>query len=202
MFPGVVCISRRLKLGEIMSRPEYSISYTAERSRLSTLFRLILVIPHSVISNAWNYLVQVLTFFQWFVIIITGGRNEQMWKLQNAWLGYAARVSSYEGLMFDKWPNIGAEPNGEPTSYSFQYEKSASRLSNFFRMILVIPALIIAMLVLIVGLLATVVSWFAILITGKHPKGLFDSLLKVHRYMVDLNAYVMLMTDDYPKYGR
>ena len=185
-----------------MSRPEFSITNTPERSRVSTLFRLVLVIPHSIISNAWNYLVQILTFFQWWVILFTGGRNEQMWKLQNAWLGYAARVNSYQGLMFDKWPNIGPEPNGEPTTYSFQFEKSASRLSNFFRLLLVIPAAILAMLVLLVGVLATIVSWFAILITGKHPGGLFDAMLKVHRYMVDFNAYVLLMTDDYPKFGR
>jgi len=160
-----------------MSTPEYSISYTAERSRLSTLFRLILVIPHSIISNAWNYLVQVLTFFQWFVIIITGGRNEQMWKLQNAWLGYAARVYSYEGLMFDKWPNIGAG------------------------ILWIIPAAAVALVFLVVAYIAIVVCWFAILATGNQPRGLFDLLAKVHSYMVQLNAYWMLMTDDYPKYG-
>lgn len=183
-----------------MARPEYSITYTTPRSRAKTFFRLILVIPHSIISNAWNYLVQVLTFFQWWVILFTGGRNEQMWKLQNAWLGYAARVNSYQSLMFDKWPNIGPEPNGEPTTYSFHFEKSASRLSNFFRILLVIPAAILALLVMIIAVIATIVSWISILITGIHPRPLFDVVLKTHRYMLGLNAYVLLMTDDYPKY--
>ena len=185
-----------------MTQALFTIEYSEQRSRVSNLFRMILIIPHMIIVQAWQYLVQVVTLFQWVIVLFTGKRNQGIWNLQNAWLGYASRVWGYYSVMFDKWPNIGAEPNGEPTTYSFQYEKSASRLSNFFRMLLVIPALILAMLVLIVGVLATIVSWFAILITGKHPKGLFDALLKVHRFMVELNAYVMLMTDDYPKYGR
>lgn len=184
-----------------MSRPNYSITYTAQRSRASTLFRYFLALPHAIISNAWNSLAQVLTFFQWWVILFTGRRNESMWKLQNAWLGYAARVNSYQSLMFDKWPNIGPEPQGEPTTYSFEFERDASRLSNFFRFIIVIPALVVALVVLLLALAATVLSWFAILITGTHPEGLFTTVLKVHRYMVQLNAYVMLMTDDYPKFG-
>lgn len=37
---------------------------------------------------------------------------------------------------------------------------------------------------------------------GAAPEPLFDVVLKVHRYMVEVNAYVLLMTDDYPKFGR
>ncbi|MFM8382747.1 MAG: DUF4389 domain-containing protein [Actinomycetota bacterium] len=184
-----------------MARPEFSIEYTAERNRLTTFFRVVLAIPHLIIENIGSQLAQVLGFFQWWVILVTGSRNEQLWKLQNVWLGFAARVYSYQSLMFDKWPNIGVEPNGEPTSYSFQYEKSARRLSNFFRLILVIPAVIVAIVVGIMAVVVTVIAWFAIVFTGTHPRGLFDKVLKVHRYIVQLNAYVLLMTDDYPKYG-
>jgi hypothetical protein len=184
-----------------MAPPEFSIEYTAERDRVTTLFRVILVIPHLIIENIGSQLAQVLGFLQWWVILFTGERNEQLWKLQNVWLGYAARVYGYQSLMFDKWPNIGVGPNGEPTSYSSQYEKSARRLSNFFRLILVIPAAIVAIFVMIMAVVVTVVAWFTILFTGKHPRGMFDAVLKVHRYMVQLNSYVLLMTDDYPKYG-
>lgn len=185
-----------------MSRPEFSIGYTAERSRITNLFRVVLAIPHLVISNAWSQLAQVLTFFQWWVILFKGSRNESMWKLQNAWLAYNARVESYLSLMFDKWPDIGPEPNGEPTKYSFEFEQSASRLSNFFRLILAIPALIVAILTLVAGTVVVIVSLLAILFTGRQPKPMFDFLLKAHRYWIDLNAYLMLMTDSYPKYGR
>ena len=64
-----------------------------------------------------------------------------------------------------------------------------------------IPAAIVAIFVMIMAVVVTVVAWFAILFTGKHPRGMFDAVLKVHRYIVQLNSYVLLMTDDYPKYG-
>lgn len=184
-----------------MARPSFTITYTEPRSRLTNFFRYILAIPHLLISWAWGYLTNILTVLQWFVVLFTGKRNEGMWKMQNAWLGYAARVNSYFGLMFDQWPNIGPEPNGEPISYSFQYEASANRLSNFFRILWIIPAAVIALVFLVVAYIATVVCWFVILVTGNQPRGLFDLLAKVHSYMVQLNAYWMLMTDDYPKYG-
>lgn len=184
-----------------MARPSYTITYTEPRSRLTNFFRSLLAIPHMLISGVWGYLANILTFFQWFVVLFTGKRNEGIWKMQNSWLGYAARAWSYYSLMYDQWPNIGSEPAGEPTSYSFEYTAEASRLSNFFRMLWVIPAAIIALVLLIGAYVTLVLSWFAILLMGKQPRGLFNYLAKVHGYMVQMNAYAMLMTDDYPTYG-
>ena len=184
-----------------MARPSFTITYSAPRDRVTNFFRYFTAIPHLVIVAAWQYLTNALTFLQWFVVLFTGKRHEGMWKLQNAWLGYAARVYSYVGLMYDKWPNIGTEPNGEPTSYSFQYEAPANRVSNFFRIIWIIPAAIVGIAVGIAASVLVVICWFVILFTGNQPRGMFDLLARVHSYMVQLNAYGMLMTDDYPRFG-
>lgn len=184
-----------------MSALSFSIENLEKRSRLSTLFRLLLVIPHHIVLTVWQWLVQLLTFVQWWIILFTGKRNEGIWRMQNSWLSYAARVWSYYGLMFDKWPNIGSEPNGEPTTYSFEYVAKASRLTNFFRFIMVIPAMIVAIFVLIGAEIVTVISWFVIVITGKHPQGMFNFLLKVHQFMARVSSYSMMMTDTYPKLG-
>ncbi|MGO8055950.1 DUF4389 domain-containing protein, partial [Rhizobium leguminosarum] len=45
------------------------------------------------------------------------------------------------------------------------------------------------------------ISWFAIVITGKQPRGLFDFGLNVLRYTLQTNAYILLMTDTYPTWG-
>ena len=183
-----------------MTAAQFSVAYTEPRNRLTTFFRTILVIPHAIVMNAWQYLAQVLGFIQWWIILFTGKRNQSIWNLQNAWLGYAARVNAYWSLMYDKWPNIGVEPNGEPTSYSFEYEAKANRLSNFFRIIWAIPALIIGLIVLIGAAIVVILCWFAIIITGKQPRGMFDFLNKVHQFMTRVNAYLLLMTDTYPKF--
>jgi hypothetical protein len=184
-----------------MSNPEFTVTNLSPRSRISTFFRLILVIPHAIIDQVWQYLAQILTLFQWFIILFTGKRSKAMWKLQNAYLGYSTRVGAYLGLMFDKWPAIGPDPKGEPVTYSFEFESKASRVSNFFRIFWLIPALIIALFVVIAYTLATIVSWFVIVLTGRHPDGLFNFMLKSHRFMLHITACIFLMTDDYPKFG-
>jgi hypothetical protein len=60
----------------------------------------------------------------------------------------------------------------------------------------------VAILVLgIVAFLAIVVAWFAVLITGRYPRGLFDFLLGVQRWRVRVAAYLFLMVDPYPPFS-
>lgn len=184
-----------------MSQPSFSVSPSPKQSRLTCFFRGLLVIPHQIVMSVWQYVVQLLTFFQWWIVLFTGKRNEGIWKMQNNWLGYAARVWSYYGLMYDQYPNFGSEQGSEPVTYSFAYEAKASRLTNFFRMIMLIPAIIVVIFVMIGAYFGVFFAWLAIIITGRHPGGLFNFQLKVHQFMIRVSAYSMLMTDTYPKYG-
>jgi hypothetical protein len=54
--------------------------------------------------------------------------------------------------------------------------------------------------VAIAGEVVTIICWFAILFTGQMSQGMFDFLLKVHRFGVRTSAYTSLLTDTYPKY--
>jgi hypothetical protein len=184
-----------------MAQALFTVEYSADRSRIKNLFRVILVIPHMIIVQAWQQLVQVVTLFQWFIILFTGQRNQAIWKLQNDWLAYASRVWSYYSVMYDKWPNIGAEPNGEPTSYSFEYSEQANRLTNFFRILWLIPSFIIGLFVIVGAAVCTVLAWFAIVITGRHPRGLFDFVMKSHQFVIRVQSCALLMTDTRPKFG-
>ena len=183
-----------------MSKPIFTIDYTEPRSRVTNFFRAILYIPHYLIEYAWRVLAQVLAIVQWFVILFTGRRLEGIWKMQRAYLGYAARTYAYYGVMFDKWPNIGPEPDGEPTQFSFEYQAEANRLTNFFRIIWLIPTLIVAMFVLIIAVVFTVLSWLAIVVLGRQPRTLFGYLARTHAYMTHITACSLLMSDVRPKF--
>ncbi len=123
-----------------------------------------------------------------------------MFKLQNDYLGYATRVSLYAELMYDEWPPFGRDPGATGVTYAFGYTENANRLTNALRFIWAIPAMIIVWVLSIAGFFVIVASWFTILITRKHPRGMFDFLLKVNRYYARANSYLLLMTDTYPKY--
>jgi hypothetical protein len=44
------------------------------------------------------------------------------------------------------------------------------------------------------------IGFFAVLITGGYPQGLRDFLVGVYRYNVRVQAYVGLLTDQYPPF--
>ena len=85
--------------------------------------------------------------------------------------------------------------------YNLEYTEPVNRLTAGLRIIWAIPALLISMVLGIAGFFVTIVTWFMIVITGKHPRGQFDFQLKVLRYSMQTNAYAGLLTDDYPKYA-
>ncbi|MFA5774776.1 MAG: DUF4389 domain-containing protein [Ilumatobacteraceae bacterium] len=182
-----------------MNSPNVSIQYGESRNRATSAFRIFLAIPHFLVLGAWGSLAQTLGFLQWWFILFTGKRNSGLWNMQNSWLGYELRAYGYICLLFDKWPAFGDLPQGEPTSYDFLYDQKADRTSSFFRLIMLVPALIVFLVLFIASVFVLLASWFAILFTGKQPRGCFDFILKTLRYWLSLEAYGLLMTDAYPK---
>jgi hypothetical protein len=179
----------------------YDVAYAEQRNRLTVAFRIILAIPHLIISQIWQYLAQILAFIQWFIILFTGKRNEGMWNLQRSWLAYYARVQGYVGLMYDEYPAFASDGPPAPVRTSITYEENADRLSSALRIIWAIPAVIILIVVAIAAAVVVIISWFAIVITGRHPRGMWEFILKVQRFQFQVTSYMLLMTDTYPKFG-
>jgi hypothetical protein len=49
---------------------------------------------------------------------------------------------------------------------------------------------------------AVIISWFAILFTGKYPRSLFDYVVGVSRWALRVSAYAfLLVTDQYPPFS-
>jgi Domain of unknown function (DUF4389) len=178
----------------------FDVTYTETRRRLTSAFRYILALPHLIFAALWGYAAEILAFLQWFVIVFTGRRNEGMWSFQRAYLGYNVRVSSYAGLLYDEYPNFGSNWKDEPVAFGLGYRPEANRLTNGLRLIWMIPALIISFFLGIAVFFILLVSWVVIIITGRHPRGMWDFVLRVHRFSFKLSAYGMLMTDEYPRY--
>lgn len=183
-----------------MNTVQLDIIYTEPRSRLTTLFRGILSIPHQIVSNLLLQVAQVLAVIQWVIILFTGKRNEGLFRLQSQWLAYAASSMAYHGVMYDRFPPFVTMQGHPAMTYGLTYTAEANRLTNFLRLIWAIPAIILGILVALMGVVVTVLSWIVIVITANHPRGMFDLLVKVHRYMTRLNAYLLLLTDTYPKF--
>jgi uncharacterized protein DUF4389 len=179
----------------------YDVEYYEPRNRLTTAFRLILAIPHLIVVQVWGYLMEILAIIQWFIVVFTGKRNDGIWNLQWAWLGYYSRVYGYANLLYDEYPAFGTDPGTVPARTEFRYDEPADRLTNGLRFIWAIPAIVVAAVLGIAMFFVLIAAWFVILFTGKEPSGMFGFVLRVFRYILQTYSYVMLMTDTYPNWG-
>ncbi|MBV8980812.1 MAG: DUF4389 domain-containing protein [Acidimicrobiia bacterium] len=76
------------------------------------------------------------------------------------------------------------------------------RLTVAFRIILVVPHVILLALVSIVATLAAIVGWFAALVLGRLPDGLARFLGQFLQYSTRVSAYAFyLLTDRYPPFS-
>ena len=73
-----------------------------------------------------------------------------------------------------------------------------NRLTVFFRLILAIPHFLWVTLCGVIAILATIVSWFATLFTGRSPDGLHNFLATFLRYATHVRAYALLIADPFP----
>ncbi len=89
---------------------------------------------------------------------------------------------------------------GYQVAFSVDYSDKRSRLSTFFRLILAIPLLIWAYVYAIAATVVVIISWFAIVITGRYPQGLYEFEAGWVRFLARMTAYVALLCDDYPSF--
>lgn len=183
-----------------MSAFTFDAAYTEARNRLTVAFRIILAIPHLIVAQVWGYLAEILAIVQWFIAVFTGRRNDGIWNLQRQWLEYDSRVVGYVGLLYDPYPAFGTDRGPVPVVTSIEPEPEVNRLTVGLRFLWVIPAALLAMIVGIGAFFVGIVSWFAIVITGRHPRGMWDFLHRVIKYGQQVQAYSLLMTDVYPRW--
>ncbi len=88
-----------------------------------------------------------------------------------------------------------------PVTFEADYVERRNRLTAFFRLILVIPLAIWLYIYEIVAFVVIVIAWFAIVITGRYPRGLYDFVAGFTRFLARFTAYAALLCDPYPSFG-
>ena len=76
-----------------------------------------------------------------------------------------------------------------------------NRLTIFFRLIMLIPQLIVLIFVSIAAWFVMIIGFFAVIILGRWPTGLNDFLIGFLRWTTRVNAYCYLLTDEYPPFS-
>jgi hypothetical protein len=115
---------------------------------------------------------------------------------------FTSRVTLYGALLDDRYPSTD---EAQSLRLDMPYPDARSELNRWLPLVkwlLAIPHYIVLVFLGIAALVCIVIAWFAILFTGRYPRGLFDFVVGVGRWSVRVSAYAfLLVTDRYPPFS-
>ena len=197
------------------------IDYPERLDRLTTFFRLIWIIPIAIILSLLTATGNetVITATGERVVRTSGGISAGLWlatllmivfrqRYPRWWFDFAreltrfgARVGAYFALLTDRYPSTVEE---QAVHLEIDYpdvERDLNRWLPLVKWLLAIPHYIVLVVLWLLAIAAVVVAWFAILATGRYPRGLFDFVVGVGRWTLRVGAYAfLLVTDRYPPF--
>jgi Domain of unknown function (DUF4389) len=116
-------------------------------------------------------------------------------------LRFTNRVGIYIALMNDRYPSTDEQ---QSVALEFAYPDARHDLNRWLpivKWLLAIPHYVVLVFLYIGVIVAVIVAWFAILFTGRYPRGLFDYVEGTIRWHNRVVAYAMiLVTDRYPPF--
>lgn len=167
------------------------------RSRLTVFFRLLLVIPHLIVLSVFVLVAGVLLPIHWLATLIAGRPVGALHSLYARTLRYGTQVSAYFHLLSDPFPPFGGGGT-YPVDLELEAPEAQSRLVTLFRIILVIPAWLLASVLAYVLQIVAFLGWFICLVLGRMPEGMRNLGAYCLRFQMQTYAYFVLATSRYP----
>ena len=172
------------------------------------LVNWLLAIPHLLVVTALRYVAQVLAVVSWFIILFTGRLPTELANFQVMYMRYYLRTGVFAGFLREEYPPFAfamapTDPGGDlrvRVDVIPQLE-ARNRITVGFRLILVIPQLVVLGLLAIAEVVVFVIAAFAVLFTGRWPAGLREFIVGVMRWWLRVEAYLLLLTDEYPPFA-
>ncbi|HZQ83787.1 MAG TPA: DUF4389 domain-containing protein [Acidimicrobiales bacterium] len=170
------------------------------------LVQWLLAVPHYVVLYALSVVLSLFAFISWFAILFTGAIPPTIHSFQVMVLRYQWRVYSYAGFVREGYPpfdftSADLDPRTDPARLSLPRAERLSRGLIFVKWLLIIPHAVVLFFVGIGAFVAWLIAAFAVLFTGRWPQPLRDLVVGTIRWQLRVNAYVYLLTDQYPPFS-
>ncbi len=203
-----------------------TVEYPDRLSRLTTFFRLFMLIPQAFVFSFVCIAAYVVMFLSWWAILFTGRYPEAFFNLVTWWLRWDARLTGYSYLLTDKYPPFSGRIEADyPVILEVEHPDELSRLTTFFRfpifytptissggqwswqvqttpgMPMTIPHYVVLWFVSIAASVILFLSWWAILFIGRYPRIFFDFITWWFRWGMRVYGYAYLVTDKYPPFS-
>jgi hypothetical protein len=192
------------------------------RNKMTVGFRFILGIPHALLvggfvclglgfgtqndfggivsSGVLGAVAGVCALISWFAILFANQHPQGLRDLGTYYLRWKVRAMAYQALFRDEYPPFG--DTEYPARLHIELvEFPRDKVSVGLRIIYAIPHIIIVALLSVAWLVTSVIAWFAILINGQYPEGLYNFGIGVFRWQTRVEAYMLLLVDQYPPFS-
>jgi len=205
------------------------VDYPGKLDRMTTFFRLVMVIPIAIILGLITDAGQTVTnnyfyneagdvinstqqtvgglasglFAATALMIVFARRYPRWWfDFSRELARFGTRVGAYIFLLTDQYPSTVEEQSVHLEIDYPDVEKDLNQWMPLIKWLLAIPHYFVLALLGIGAFFAVILAWFAILFTGEYPKGLFGYVVGVARWALRVEAYaVFLVTDEYPPFS-
>jgi hypothetical protein len=197
---------------------QFSVDYPDRPlNRVTTFFRLIVAIPILIVLGTvsggtwqWSYEQGTyvvagtggLLFFGPLLMILFRRKYPRWWFDWNLELQrFGTRVGAYLALMDDRYPSTD---DHQSVHLDYDYPAAARDLNRWLPLVkwfLAIPHFVVLVILDVAAFVVVIIAWFAILFTGRYPRGMFDFVNAVIRWNTRVTAYAfVLVTDRYPPF--
>src|SRR6476620_10477718 len=88
-----------------------------------------------------------------------------------------------------------------PVNYEADFNPAPNRWTTFFRPLLAIPWIIVAVFWGVLFIFTHLFPWVAIIVLGRYPEWLYEFNSGVVRFGVRFGAWLYLQTDEWPPFG-
>jgi hypothetical protein len=183
-----------------------------KRSRGTVFFRLVFALPFLVWLVVWSVAAALVAFVNWVATLFEGRSPAPLHDFLARFVRYSTQVYAYLNLAAEPLPAFDGRP-GYPVDVVIDPPARQNRWSVAFRIVLVLPALLLVGVLLgggnfvselfrqgsfsLVGL-AALLGWFYAMARGRMAHGLRDLIAYALSYAAQVWAYLLLLTDRYP----
>ena len=176
-------------------------------ARWRPLVNWVLYLPHAIIVNALQVLSRAAFLVYWLMLVFTGKLHRGLYGVMVMHERYNARAVGFLCGFSEVYPPFDfSTDTTDNTAYAPvrltlpPVPESVPR-SAALNIVKAIPHYIVLLIYFVGAAVAALIGWFAVLFTGRWPRGLRDFLVRVSNYYYRVWTYVTMVENAYPKFG-
>ena len=168
------------------------------RPRLTVLFRVFLAIPHILWWALWATGVALVVPVAWILTLALGRLPGPLHRFFAAFVRYSTHLLAFVYVIGRRFPGFAGHAGAYGIDLEIDAATRQSRWKTLVRLVLALPALLLASALGGVALVVAVLAWWFALATARMPEGLRNLGATCLRYSAQTSAFLLFVTDRYP----